>query len=82
LAVASLRRRFSLAFLLLVFLPGLLVNVALSRLYLSALFSTVSRQTEAVIAQVAGSITGEVDGISMLVSSLFHDAELRAYADL
>jgi signal transduction histidine kinase len=80
--VASLRRRFSLAFLLLVFLPGLLVNVALSRLYLSALFSTVSRQTEAVITQVAGSITGEVDGISMLVSALFHDADLRAYADL
>ena len=80
--MASLRRRFSLAFLLLVFLPGLLVNVALSRLYLSALFSTVSRQTEAVIAQVAGSITGEVDGISMLVSALFHDAELRAYAEL
>jgi len=80
--VASLRRRFSLAFLLLVFLPGLLVNVALSRLYLSALFTTVSRQTEAVIAQVAGSITGEVDGISMLVSALFHDAELRAYAEL
>ncbi len=79
--VASLRRRFSLAFLLLVFLPGLLVNVALSRLYLSALFSTVSRQTEAVIAQVAGSIAGEVDGISMLVSALFHDADLRAYAD-
>jgi two-component system sensor histidine kinase YesM len=82
LSVASLRRRFSLAFLLLVFLPGLLVNVALSRLYLSALFATVSRQTEAVISQVAGSITGEVDGISMLVSALFHDAELRAYADL
>jgi two-component system sensor histidine kinase YesM len=79
--VASLRGRFNLAFLLLVFFPGLLVNVALSRLYLSALFSTVSRQTEAVIAQVAGSIAGEVDRISMLVSALFHDADLRAYAD-
>jgi two-component system sensor histidine kinase YesM len=80
--VASLRGRFNLAFLLLVFFPGLLVNVALSRLYLSALFSTVSRQTEAVIAQVARSIAGEVDGISMLVSALFHDADLRAFADL
>jgi two-component system sensor histidine kinase YesM len=80
--VVSLRRRFNLAFLLLVFLPGLLVNVALSRLYLSALFSTVSRQTEAALAQVARSIAGEVDGISMLVSALFHDADLRAFADL
>ena len=82
MAVVSLRRRFNLAFLLLVFLPGLLVNVALSRLYLSALFSTVSRQTEAALAQVAGAIAGEVDGISMLVSALFHDADLRAFADL
>jgi two-component system sensor histidine kinase YesM len=81
-AVVSLRRRFNLAFLLLVFLPGLLVNVALARLYLSALFSTVSRQTEAVLAQVARSIAGEVNGISILVSALFHDADLRAFADL
>jgi two-component system sensor histidine kinase YesM len=82
MAVVSLRRRFNLAFLLLVFLPGLLVNVALSRLYLSALFSTVSRQTEAVIAQVTRSVAGEVDGISILVSALFHDADLREFADL
>jgi len=82
MAVVSLRRRFNLAFLLLVFLPGLLVNVALARLYLSALFSTVSRQTEAALTQVAQSIAGEVDGISMLVSALFHDADLRAFADL
>jgi two-component system sensor histidine kinase YesM len=81
-AVVSLRRRFSLAFLLLVFIPGILINVALSRLYLSALLATVSRQTEAVIAEVARSIAGEVDGISMLVSALYHDVDLRAFADL
>jgi len=79
--VVSIRRRFNLAFILLVFLPGLLVSVGLSRLYLSALFSTVSRQTEAVVTQVAQSIRNEVDEVSILVSALYHDTELRALAD-
>jgi two-component system, sensor histidine kinase YesM len=79
--VVSIRRRFNLAFILLVFLPGLLVSVVLSRLYLSALFSTVSRQTEAVITQVAQSIGTEADQVSILASALYHDIELRALAD-
>jgi two-component system sensor histidine kinase YesM len=79
--VVSIRRRFSLAFVMLVFLPMLLVTVVLSRLYLSALFSTVSRQTEAVVTQVAQSIRSETDEVSILVSALYHDGELRALAD-
>lgn len=79
--MVSIRRQFNLAFILLVFLPGLLVSVVLSRLYLAALFSTVSRQTEAVITQVAQSIRGEADEVSILVSALYHDSELRALAD-
>lgn len=79
--MVSIRRQFNLAFILLVFLPGLLVSVVLSRLYLAALFSTVSRQTEAVITQVAQSIRGEADEVSILVSALYHDPELRALAD-
>jgi two-component system sensor histidine kinase YesM len=79
--VVSIRRRFNFAFIMLVFLPGLLVSVVLSGLYLSALFSTVSRQTEAVITQVAQSIGAEADQVSILVSALYHDPELRALAD-
>ena len=79
--MVSIRRRFNLAFILLVFLPGLLVSVGLSRLYLSALFSMVSRQTEAVVTQVAQSIRNEADEVSILVSALYHDTELRALAD-
>lgn len=79
--MVSIRRRFNLAFILLVFFPGLLVSVILSRLYISALFATVSRQTEAVITQVAQSIRSEVDGVSILASALYHDQELRTLAD-
>jgi two-component system sensor histidine kinase YesM len=80
--VVSIRRRFNIAFLLLVFLPGLVVLVVLSRMYLSALVSTVSRQTEAVVDQVAQNIRGEADEVSILASALFHDLELRSQADL
>ena len=80
-SMTSIRRQFNLAFILLVFLPGLLVSVVLSRLYISALISTVSRQTEAVINQVADSIRAETDGVSILASALYHDSELRALAD-
>ena len=79
--MVTIRRRFNLAFVLLVFLPGLLVSVGLSRLYLSALFSIVSRQTEAVVTQVAQSIRNEADEVSILASALYHDSELRALAD-
>jgi two-component system sensor histidine kinase YesM len=79
--VVSIRRSFNLAFILLIFLPGLLVSIILSRLYISALYATVSRQTEAVVMQVAQSIRSEVDGISILASALYHDQELRSLAD-
>jgi len=80
-AMTSIRRQFNRAFVLLVFLPGLLVSVVLSRLYISALISTVSRQAEAVIGQVAQNIRAETDGVSILASALYHDNELRALAD-
>ncbi len=79
--MTSIRRQFNLAFVLLVFLPGLLVSVVLSRLYISALISTVSRQAEAVINQVAQNIRAETDGVSILASALYNDSELRALAD-
>ena len=79
--VVSIRQRFYLAFILLIFLPGVLVSIILSRLYISALYATVSRQTEAVITQVAQSIRGEADGVSILTSALYHDQELRTLAD-
>ena len=66
---------------MLIFLPGLLVSIILSRLYISALYATVSRQTEAVITQVAQSIRSEADGVSILTSALYHDQELRTLAD-
>ena len=80
-SMASIRRRFNLAFILLVCLPGLLVLVILSRLYFSALISTVSRQTEALINQVEQNIRSETDAVSILVSALYNDYELRALAD-
>jgi two-component system sensor histidine kinase YesM len=79
--VVSLVRRFNIAFILLVGIPALLVSVILSQLYLSALFSTVAGQTEAVVEQITQNINNEVDGVSILTSALFHDLELRSLAD-
>ena len=74
-------RRFNIAFILLVCVPGLLVSVILSRLYISALSSTVAGQTEAVVDQIMQNMRNEVDGASILTSALFHDLELRSLAD-
>ena len=79
--MVSLLRRFNIAFILLVGIPALLVSVILSQLYLSALFSTVAGQTQAVVEQITQNINNEVDGVSILTSALFHDLELRALAD-
>jgi two-component system, sensor histidine kinase YesM len=79
--VVSLVRRFNIAFILLVCLPGLLVAVILSRLYFSALFSIVAGQTEAVADQIVLNMRNEVDGASILASALFNDRELRSLAD-
>jgi len=80
-SVVSFLRRFNIAFILLVCVPGLLVSVVLSRLYISALFSTVAGQTEAVVDQITQNMRNEVDGASILTSALFHDLELRSLAD-
>ncbi len=74
-------RRFNIAFILLVCVPGLLVSVILSRLYISALFATVAGQTEAVADQIVLNMRNEVDGASMLTSALFNDLELRSLAN-
>ena len=74
-------RRFNIAFILLVCVPGLLVSVILSRLYISALFSTVAGQTEAVADQIVLNMRNEVDGASILTSALFQDLELRSLAN-
>jgi two-component system, sensor histidine kinase YesM len=79
--VVSFLRRFNVAFILLVCVPGLLVSVVLSRLYISALFATVAGQSEAVVDQITQNIRNEVDGASILTSALFNDLELRALAD-
>ncbi|HEY9596011.1 MAG TPA: cache domain-containing protein, partial [Spirochaetia bacterium] len=75
------RARLTLAFLLLVFLPGLLVSVVLSRLYLGVLSESASRQTAEVVDQVSQNIRGEVDAVSILVAALYQDRELRSLAD-
>jgi two-component system, sensor histidine kinase YesM len=75
--MVSIIRRFNLVFLLLVVLPSLLVSVVLSRLSVSAMYSTASRQTESVIDQIAQNIETETDGTMILASALIHDGELR-----
>ena len=79
--MVSFLRRFNIAFILLVCVPGLLVSVVLSRLYISALFATVAGQSEAVVAQITQNIRNEVDGASILTSALFNDLELRSLAN-
>jgi len=79
--VVPFLRRFNIAFILLVCVPGLLVSVILSRLYISALFSTVAGQTEAVADQIVLNMRNEVDGASILTSALFQDLELRSLAN-
>jgi two-component system, sensor histidine kinase YesM len=79
--MVSLSRRFAFLFALLIALPVIVVSVALSRLYLMALFVTLSAQTEATAEQVSRSIQGEVAGASFLAASLLHDTELRVLID-
>ena len=79
--MVSFIRRFNIAFIVLVCVPGLLVLVILSRLYFSALFSIVAGQTEAVADQIVLNMRNEVDGASILTSALFNDLELRSLAD-
>lgn len=76
--MVSLSRRFAFAFLLLVALPTVIVSVALSRLYVSALYTTLSRQTEATAEQVSRSVQSEIDSASILAASLLHDDDLRS----
>jgi two-component system sensor histidine kinase YesM len=79
--MVTLSRRFSLAFILIVAVPSLIVSVALARLYLNALYDTVAKQGEATAEQVAQSIRGEIDSVSILASALVHDETLRSLAD-
>ncbi|GEM_PF-1349524 len=76
--VVSLSRRFALAFVALVAVPSVIVSVALSRLYVSALYATLSRQTEATAEQVSRSVQSEIDSASILAASLLHDGDLRS----
>lgn len=79
--MTTLSRRFSAAFLLLVALPSLVVAILLSRLYLSALYRTVERQSQATAEQAAQNVRAETDGAAILAAALFHDGELRRLAD-
>jgi two-component system sensor histidine kinase YesM len=79
--MVSISRRFLGAFVSLIVLPNIVVSVVLSRLYLSALYETLSRQTEATARQASLSIENEVDGATILAASLLHDAELRSLID-
>jgi two-component system, sensor histidine kinase YesM len=76
--VASLSRRFAFAFVILVAVPSVIVSVVLSRLYVSAIYSTLSRQTEATAEQVSRGIQSEIDSASILAASLLHDSDLRS----
>jgi two-component system sensor histidine kinase YesM len=75
--MTTLSRRFSVAFLLLVALPSLVVAIILSRLYLSALYKTVELQSQATAEQVAQNVRAETENAAILAAALFHDGELR-----
>jgi two-component system, sensor histidine kinase YesM len=79
--MVTLSRRFSLAFILIVALPSLVVSVVLARLYLSALYATVEQQSQATAEQVAQNIRAETESTAVLAAALFHDGELRRLAD-
>jgi two-component system sensor histidine kinase YesM len=78
--MVTLSRRFSAAFILVVALPSLLVSAVLVRLYLSALYETVARQTEVTAEQVAQNIRNETDNVAILAAALVHDQQLRDLA--
>ncbi len=79
--VVSLSRRFALAFVVLVAVPSVIVSVALSRLYVSALYATLSRQTEATAEQVSRGVQSEIDSAFILAASLLYDDDLRALVE-
>jgi two-component system sensor histidine kinase YesM len=79
--MVTLSRRFSLAFVLIVALPSLVVSVVLARLYLSALLQKVSEQAEVTAEQVAQNIRSETDNVALLAAALFHDLTLRELAE-
>jgi two-component sensor histidine kinase len=73
--MTSLSRRFSAAFLLLVALPSLVVSILLSRLYLSALYQTVERQSQATAEQVAQNVRAETESAAILADGYAHAAD-------
>jgi two-component system sensor histidine kinase YesM len=79
--MVTLSRRFSLAFILIVALPSLVVSIVLARLYLSALYATVELQSKATAEQVAQNIRAETETAAVLAAALFHDGELRRLTD-
>jgi two-component system sensor histidine kinase YesM len=79
--MTTLSRRFSLAFILLVALPSLVVSIILSRLYLSALYNTAKLQSQVTAEQVAQNVRAETESTAVLAAALFHDGELRRLAD-
>jgi two-component system sensor histidine kinase YesM len=79
--MTTLSRRFSLAFIMLVALPSLVVSIILSRLYLKALYKTVELQSQATAEQVAQNVRAETESTAVLAAALFHDGELRRLAD-
>ena len=79
--MTTLSRRFSVAFILLVAIPSLVVSILLSRLYLTALYKTVELQSQATAEQVAQNVRAETESAAVLASALFHDEELRRLAD-
>src|SRR5512138_1818714 len=78
--MVTLSRRFSLAFVLIVALPSLVVSVVLARLYLSALLQNVAEQAEFTTEQVARNIRTETDNVALLAAGLIHDLTLRDLA--
>jgi len=80
--VVSLSRRFTFFFILLIAIPNIVVSVVLSRLYVYALYTTLSRQTEATVEQVSRGVQGEIDSASILAAALLHDSDLRAQIEV
>ena len=81
MGMVTLSSRFTVTFVALVAIPSLFVSVALSRIYLAALYASLAKQTEATAAQVSRSVQREIDSASILAASLANDDELDSLVE-
>jgi two-component system sensor histidine kinase YesM len=74
--MVSLKKHFSIMFLLIVALPMLALCPMLSWLYMNALLQTVSSDTRNLMAEISQSIEDELSSVSKLTATLIYEKEL------